>query len=155
MTFSLKMQGTSITLSFLCSYSHKISSLLISLFSEFHYTTRVSGSYFPWYCLGPVGRYCSNLSADHRSPVISLSDTGPRSIENSDSLSLPFLGCLREVGKGGESCNYLFSMLVITVYALLTCCQWLPCMLLTSGTCHYSLTMWSMSCHIMPLAINA
>lgn len=100
MTFSLKMQGTSITLSFLCSYSHKISSLLISLFSEFHYTTRVSGSYFPWYCLGPVGRYCSNLSADHRSPVISLSDTGPRSIENSDSLSLPFLGCLREVGRG-------------------------------------------------------
>ena len=59
----------------LSPYSHVISSLLIPLFSESHYyvshvilfSLRVLGSG------GKIYPLCSNLSADHRSPVLSIS----------------------------------------------------------------------------------
>ena len=43
---------------------------------------------------GKICPLCPNLTADHRSSMLSLSDTGLCRIENSGSLPLPLLGCL-------------------------------------------------------------
>ena len=106
----------------LCSYSHVISSLLI-LFSESHYyLSHVIRLFLR--VLGSSGKICPlcpnvNLTADHRGPMFTPSDTGPWRIDNSGSLPLLLMGCLREVG--GRSHNYCFCTLVITNHACLAC----------------------------------